>query len=565
MRTVAGKTRGALLAQVALGVATWWVARRLGMSETGALAVAAAAGLLAAGVLAVLLEAVTVRPLLELRGAIEQMYQDGDLTRRVSVRGKGEIAATADSFNKLIGSYQTIIGKVFFNSVEIEKAARQLVVESHRVAAGSSQQFAAAQATTDAMVQLMGNMNEVSQRAHETAHIAQEASALSRDGVKIVTQASQEMERIADSVTQSAEVVQALGERSRAISGIVQTIREIAEQTNLLALNAAIEAARAGEQGRGFAVVADEVKKLAERTSSATGEISQMIGAIQVETASAIHSIQAGTDQARNGALLARQASGSLEAINQGAQDTMQKVDAIASAIEQQSATGSDIAEHIHSIMEQSQANSEAAGQTLKEAEQLDYLAVNLKEIGNVFKLGSAGDAALKLHSKMPGIVQDMAQQVGAALEAAVARRKITLDELFDDQYQPIAGTKPPKFNTRFDALCDQLLPQIQEPLVNQNPEMVYAITCDRRGYVPTHNKRFSQPLTGNEQVDFINNRTKRIFDDPVGRRCGDHEKAFLLQTYRRDTGEIMHDISAPVYVQGRHWGGVRIGYKTDT
>jgi len=260
MRTVAGKTRGALLAQVALGVATWWVARRLGMSETGALAVAAAAGLLAAGVLAVLLEAVTVRPLLELRGAIEQMYQDGDLTRRVSVRGKGEIAATADSFNKLIGSYQTIIGKVFFNSVEIEKAARQLVVESHRVAAGSSQQFAAAQATTDAMVQLMGNMNEVSQRAHETAHIAQEASALSRDGVKIVTQASQEMERIADSVTQSAEVVQALGERSRAISGIVQTIREIAEQTNLLALNAAIEAARAGEQGRGFAVVADEVK-----------------------------------------------------------------------------------------------------------------------------------------------------------------------------------------------------------------------------------------------------------------------------------------------------------------
>lgn len=68
MRTVAGKTRGALLAQVALGVAAWWVARRLGMSETGALAVAAAAGLLAAGVLAVLLEAVTVRPLLELRG-----------------------------------------------------------------------------------------------------------------------------------------------------------------------------------------------------------------------------------------------------------------------------------------------------------------------------------------------------------------------------------------------------------------------------------------------------------------------------------------------------------------
>ncbi|MCX8146557.1 MAG: methyl-accepting chemotaxis protein, partial [Azovibrio sp.] len=130
--------------------------------------------------------------------------------------------------------------------------------------------------------------------------------------------------------------------------------------------------------------------------------------------------------------------------------------------------------------------------------------------------------------------------------------------------YQPIPGTRPPKFHTRFDALCDQILPPIQEALVARHPEIVYAIACDRRGYVPTHNQRFSKPLTGDEQVDMLNNRTKRIFDDPVGRRCGDHEKPFLLQTYRRDTGEIMHDISAPVYVQGRHWGGFRIGYKTE-
>ena len=113
----------------------------------------------------------------------------------------------------------------------------------------------------------------------------------------IVRDASAEMERIAASVTQSSEVVYALGERSKAISGIVQTIREIADQTNLLALNAAIEAARAGEQGRGFAVVADEVRKLAERTSQATGEIGSMISAIQGETDSAIASIEAGTGQ----------------------------------------------------------------------------------------------------------------------------------------------------------------------------------------------------------------------------------------------------------------------------
>jgi methyl-accepting chemotaxis protein len=56
--------------------------------------------------------------------------------------------------------------------------------------------------------------------------------------------------------------------------------------------------------------------------------------------------------------------------------------------------------------------------------------------------------------------------------------------------------------------------------------------------------------------------RSKRIFDDPVGKRCGNHTKPFLIQTYRRDTGEVMHDISTPIFIRGKQWGGFRIGYK---
>jgi len=81
-------------------------------------------------------------------------------------------------------------------------------------------------------------------------------------------------------------------------------------------------------------------------------------------------------------------------------------------------------------------------------------------------------------------------------------------------------------------------------------------------GYVPTHNNQFCQALTGNYDKDFIGNRTKRLFEDRVGRSAGAHEEKYSLQTYRRDTGELMFDLSMPIYVNGRHWGGMRCGYR---
>jgi methyl-accepting chemotaxis protein len=89
----------------------------------------------------------------------------------------------------------------------------------------------------------------------------------------------------------------------------------------------------------------------------------------------------------------------------------------------------------------------------------------------------------------------------------------------------------------------------------------VFAGAVDINGYFPTHNKKFSQPLTGNHEKDLASNRTKRVFSDRTGSRCGKNTEIFLLQTYKRDTGEIMHDLSSPIYVNGKHWGGFRIGY----
>jgi methyl-accepting chemotaxis protein len=105
------------------------------------------------------------------------------------------------------------------------------------------------------------------------------------------------------------------------------------------------------------------------------------------------------------------------------------------------------------------------------------------------------------------------------------------------------------------------LLPPLQQPFFDTHPNAVYAIATDKRGYVPTHNQRFCQPLTGDPAKDLVGNRTKRMFNDRTGARCGAHTEPVLVQTYKRDTGEVMHDLSVPIFIKGRHWGGFRVGY----
>ena len=504
------------------------------------------------------------KPLDRMREAIIATAQDGDISRRVEVSKGSAIESTATAYNELIDSFRGITTRIVFNSKQVAEMSATLLRESETTAKGSLDQNAAAEAAAEAVAEMSGGIGEVALNAEETARIAQQAQAHATHGMQIVEEASNEIERIARSVEQSAQVVATLGERSEAISGIARTIHEIADQTNLLALNAAIEAARAGEQGRGFAVVADEVRKLAERTSAATGEITAMISAIQSETQSAIATIRDGSIQARNGAELARQATDALAQINAGAIETTEKIGHIARSAAEQSARTGEVAEHVTNIMAMADLNSESASRITAEARQLGFLATNMEDIGTIFKMGRLGDEALVQHARMPAVVQEAAARIGKALEGAIDSGAISVDDAFDQNYVPIPNTKPPKFKTRFDALTDRLLPPMQEPVLDGNREVAYAIACDRNGYVPTHNKRFTQSLTGDEARDIAGNRTKRIFGDAVGKRCGSHEVPFLLQTYRRDTGEIMHDISAPIYVKGRHWGGFRIGYRTE-
>ncbi|MCX8017514.1 MAG: methyl-accepting chemotaxis protein, partial [Rhodocyclaceae bacterium] len=521
------------------------------------------AGALLAGIAAILTLRNIRRTALRAEEAIE-IVASGNLRQPIQPDSADEIGKMVAAVAKLKNRLHEAIAAVQQGARSLAPLSQEITAAAQTSAKGVAERGQAIEAIAAAVEELSVSTAEMSSNAIHAKEKAQEAAQAARSGAATASDTAMRIEAAARMVAETEKSIDELAQVSAEIGRVVNVIGEIADQTNLLALNAAIEAARAGEMGRGFAVVADEVRKLAERTSAATGEISAMIGAIQSETQNAIATIRDGSAQARNGAQLARQAADALELINRGAEETTAKVELIAQAAQAQAKHTSEIAELVTNIMALADRNSEGANQTLEEARQLDYLATNLEEVGTIFRLGQRGEAALALHARMPQIVMNAAAEVARLLEAAVDRGEIKLEELFDQNYVPIPNTQPQKYHTRYDGLTDRLLPAVQEPLLDKEREIAYAIACDLNGYVPTHNRRYSQPLTGDAQKDTLGNRTKRIFDDPVGKRCGAHEAPFLLQTYRRDTGEIMHDISAPIYVKGRHWGGFRIGYRTD-
>ncbi|MCL5026560.1 MAG: methyl-accepting chemotaxis protein, partial [Chloroflexi bacterium] len=147
------------------------------------------------------------------------------------------------------------------------------------------------------------------------------------------------------------------------------------------------------------------------------------------------------------------------------------------------------------------------------------------------------------------------AQTLSSLFEEAIAAGQITKDQLFDTNYQPIPNTNPQKYRTAYDAFTDKALQKVEDEF-QKDPDTVFAVAVDRNGYLPTHNTNFSQQ-TG----DPLLNRTKRLFNDPVGLAAARNTQPFLQQVYARDTGETMWDLSAPVTVKGEHWGAFRIGF----
>jgi methyl-accepting chemotaxis protein len=163
--------------------------------------------------------------------------------------------------------------------------------------------------------------------------------------------------------------------------------------------------------------------------------------------------------------------------------------------------------------------------------------------------------------------VQETAQKIEETFEELLARGRLSEEDLFDTDYQPITGTDPRQYRNRALVVLDEVLPPIQEPILPLDPLILTCVTVDRNGYLPVHNFAVSQPQRPGEPLwNALNARNRRMFDDRAGLLAARNLKPYLLQSYPRDLGGgkfiMVAEVDAPIRVCGRHWGALRIAYR---
>lgn len=362
--------------------------------------------------------------------------------------------------------------------------------------------------------------------------------------------------------------VQDLGPRMQPMGAGLDQVREsstritrIAAEISMLAINARIEAARAGDEGRGFSVVAEAVGQLSKQTSAVTKQITEQIHSFGEIVATLIEEAAQRSEEATSTLELTTKSDTDIGAVADTLRQTSDEIHDIASDARKAQDQGAAFLPVFSEVTDLLQRSAEGIHQSRA---RIDGLTDEVERLVQV----NVATGARTEDTQMIDIVTEAAARISAAFEAGLESGRITRADLMDTNYRPVEGTDPLQVMTRFTLFTDEVLPPIQEPILRLDPRIVFCAAVDRNGYLPTHNLKFSKPQGEDPVWNAANSRNRRIFDDRVGAKAGKSRSTFLLQVYRRDMGGgttvLMKDLSAPIFVGGDHWGGLRLAYKPD-
>lgn len=311
----------------------------------------------------------------------------GNLNVQVKLRSRDEVQIVAQSFNQMVGNFRNLITKIMTLSDHVSTETESVTNSSGQIAEWMQNQSQACAEASATIEEIAATMEQIGANIEEAVNVANRCDHVSLSVEKDIQNSLGEMNRIMESTSQVVKSLDGLTSRSEQISQIITVIRDVADQTNLLALNAAIEAARAGQHGAGFAVVADEVRKLADRTSCATNDIATMIYAIQVEIENVVKSMTKGHQQVQTGVKMSEGATKSLVEIRNGMQTSLDNIEAINHAMQEQALASNEIAQNIVQISEMADETAEVTVCNAEASQKTQNIVTELKQAVHQFRL----------------------------------------------------------------------------------------------------------------------------------------------------------------------------------
>jgi methyl-accepting chemotaxis protein len=362
---------------------------------------------------------------------------------------------------------------------------------------------------------------------------------------------AQKVDSINQTVASFRNTIEELNRNSTSIMEIVTVINDMSDQTNLLSLNATIEAARAGQHGKGFAVVAEEVRNLAKQIKPATEDISKKINNMLATVEKTKNESDTIIDANTEVNTIINETAVNFKSMIGDFEETNEQLLIIAAAIEELSLTNSEVnnkVEEINALSAEIFADMESSGQTVRG---LNEITEKMQEMVSRYKTGQGA---------LDEIIDAARRHRDHAQEKLMAIKKQGID-IFDTNYKPIPNTNPQKFTAAFTDPVAKSLQSNCDAILKEIPGCIYALPVDKNGYLPTHHSHVAKPMTGDYERDLLQSRDKRIyFSNQTEIRRSTNTAPMLLQTYMRDTGEVINDLSMPITVDGRHWGSFIMG-----
>ena len=407
---------------------------------------------------------------------------------------------------------------------------------------------------------LLGDQARVSDSTDEARLLSEQAKAKLEAGRAAIDGTIDGFKGLTELVVQLGERMAGFASAMNQVQTVSSTIETIARKTNMLALNATIEAARAGDAGRSFAVVAAEVKKLAHDTRAATSQIASTIGELTREASAVTTEIKTGVERSR----AAQSGFGQIS-------DTVREVSEIVGMVDRQTEGIAHSTSMIQTSVDRVKAglsdfaaDARANGTELVSAEKR---LAHLEMLSNTM-LDTLANSGAEIDDT-PFILkaQESARQVMAAVEKAIEAGEISVDDVFDREYQQVEGTNPVQYEVRFNAGADKVVRPILDRTKGTDNRIIGTAIGDMNGYLPTHMTERSHPQGPDPVWNDEHCRNKRIMIDEQTRMALASDRPATLATYRMELGDKwipVKNIYVPLWFKGRRWGNFELAYRDD-